>query len=418
MKLIISLILLTFPATYLAQGQPALSLQHCYERAESNYPLIKQRELIQRTGAYSMENASKGHLPQISVGGQATYQSEVTMIPVEMPGVEPLSKDQYRIFGEVSQTLYQGGLVSTRKQLEAASAEAEQRGFEAELYQVRSRIDDLFFGILLMQEQMAQTELVRQDLRTTLRKVEAAIANGTALRSAGDVLKAELLRMDQRMAEMESTTDAYRHMLGLFTGETIDVTTVLEKPLPGGLGEEISRPELEVFDAQRYTLRVNEAMLSATRSPRVDIFVQGGYGRPGLNMLENEFGFYYLGGIRFSWLLSGNYTRKGEKEILELRRQSINVREETFRFNTNLSLTQHQREIAKLRRLIEIDDEIIALRTGVRRTAEAQLEQGVIASTDYVREVNAEDQAKQNRVLHETQLLLAQAKYRFTSGQK
>lgn len=417
MKRSISLTIYLLAAFQFAAGQTALTLEQCYERAEANYPLVRQRELIERTGEFSIENAAKGSLPQISIGGQATYQSEVTMIPLEMPGIEPLSKDQYRIFGEVSQTLYNGGLVSARRELEEATAESEERKFEVELYQVQSRIDDLFFGILLLQEQAAQTELVRLDLRTGLKKVEAAIANGTALRTDADAISAELLKMDQRVVETKSTTNAYRHMLGLFIGQAVDDRTILEKPSFAGLESEIRRPELEMFDAQKQMLQFNETMLSATRRPRLDLFVQGGYGRPGLNMLENEFSFYYLGGIRFSWLISGQYTLRREKQILDLRRQTVDARKEAFLFDTNLALIRHGTEIARLRRLIEVDDEIIALRTRIRTTAEVQLGQGVMSSSDFIREVNAEDQAKQSRVLHETQLLLAQAKHRFTSGQ-
>ncbi len=157
-------------------------------------------------------------------------------------------------------------------------------------------------------------------------------------------------------------------------------------------------------------------LLSASQRPGVELFLQGGYGRPGLNMLENSFRPYYLGGVRFTWRLSNLYTYRNEKEILNIRRQTLDAQEETFVFNTELTLSQHQVEIQKLQQLIRADEEIIALRRRVRETAAVQLEQGVITATDFVREVNAEDQAQQNRVLHETQLLLAQAKYQFASG--
>jgi hypothetical protein len=157
-------------------------------------------------------------------------------------------------------------------------------------------------------------------------------------------------------------------------------------------------------------------MLSARKKPKIELFVQGGYGRPGLNMLKNEFSFYYLGGIRFNWLLSGFYNFRREKQILDLRQQSIDLQKETFLFNTGLTLNQHDTEIRKLQRLTEVDDEIIGLRARIKQTASVQLEEGVISSADYIREVNAEDQARQNRVLHETQLLMAKAKYQYTSG--
>lgn len=413
----ISMVLFFLAVMPAARSQGTLTLADCYDAAEANYPLIRQRDLIAKTGSFSIGNASKGYLPQLTLGGQATYQSEVTQIPIEAPGVEPLSKDQYRVFAEVSQTLYHGNVTGERKRLEAVTSEVEEHKLEVDLYQIRQRINELFFGVLLVQEQMRQTDLVRQDLLSALKKVEASIANGAAIPSAADVLRAELLRVDQRTLEMQSSADAYRTMLGIFINRTIDATTGFVRPAFGELPSEVNRPELRLFDSQRRNLDVSEDLLSAGKKPRIDLFVQGGYGRPGLNMLENEFNFYYLGGIRFSWALSAYYTLHNERQILNLRRQSLDVQKETFLFNTGLVLDQQEIEIRKLERMIAVDEQIIALRSKVRSTAAVQLEEGVISSTDFVREVNAEDQAKQDRVLHETQLLLAKAKYEYTSGQ-
>ena len=406
-------ILLLTPFAY---SQARLTIDECYERAETNYPLIRQRELIQKSKAFSIENASKGYLPQISISGQATYQSDVTQIPFEMPGVEPLSKDQYKVFGEIAQTLYQGGLVKQQLQMEKINAVVEEEKLAVELYQLKNRINELFFGILLIQEQTAQSELVKQDITSGLKKTEAAIAYGSAIRSSADVLQAELLRVDQRIIELQSAQNAYKEILGLFINQEIDDNTVLQKPEMNSDSKTINRSELSLFDYQKQSIDINRAMLSARKKPRIELFLQGGYGRPALNMLENQVDFFYLGGVRFNWLLSGFYTFGKEKQMLNLRQQSLDVQKETFLFNTGLTLNQHDAEITKLQRLIQVDEEIITLRTRIKQTASVQLEQGVISSTDYIREVNAEDQAKQNRVLHETQLLMAKAKYQFTSG--
>lgn len=406
-------ILLLTPFAY---SQARLTIDECYERAETNYPLIRQRELIQKSKAFSIENASKGYLPQISISGQATYQSDVTQIPFEMPGVEPLSKDQYKVFGEIAQTLYQGGLVKQQLQMEKINAVVEEEKLAVELYQLKNRINELFFGILLIQEQTAQSELVKQDITSGLKKTEAAIAYGSAIRSSADVLQAELLRVDQRIIELQSAQNAYKEILGLFINQEIDDNTVLQKPEMNSDSKTINRSELSLFDYQKQSIDINRAMLSARKKPRIELFLQGGYGRPALNMLENQVDFFYLGGVRFNWLLSGFYTFGKEKQMLNLRQQSLDVQKEIFLFNTGLTLNQHDAEITKLQRLIQVDEEIITLRTRIKQTASVQLEQGVISSTDYIREVNAEDQAKQNRVLHETQLLMAKAKYQFTSG--
>lgn len=411
------LFLLFIALPWSVSGQVTLSLDQCYEKAEANYPLIQQRGLLEKTKRYSVENAAKGYLPQISLGGHATYQSEVTQIPLELPGIEPLSRNQYRIFGEVSQPIYHGGTVGLQKAVEESTAEVEEEELEVELYQVRGRVNDLYFGILLLQEQISQTELSREDILSAIRKTEALIANGTAIPSSADVLHAELLRIDQRVLEMESIAESYRRILGLFINASINEETILGKPSYGELSMEIVRPELQLFDAQKRNLAGRKSLSMAGRRPHLDLFVLAGYGRAGLNMLENRFTFYYMGGVRFSWKLNGYYTLRREKQIFDLRQQVVDVKRETFMFNTKLMQDQQHTEITRLEKLVAIDDEIITLRTKVRETAGVQLEEGVITSTDFVREVNAEDQARQTRVLHETQWLLARAKLQFTTGQ-
>ena len=400
-----------------AQAQTTLSLEECYERALTNYPLIRERGLIHQTLNYSVENASKGSLPRISFGGQASYQSDVTEIPIDMPGIESLNKDQYRVFSEISQPIYQGGLIRQQKLLENTKAMVDEQKLDVALYEIKGRINELFFGIVLLQDQKIQSELVKNDLLSGLRKIEASIANGTAIRSGADVLRAEILRVDQRILEIRSAEKSYREVLGLFIGLNADSTMKLIEPVFSNPTLGINRPELKLFEYQKQNIESNLALVSAMKKPRLELFLQGGFGRPGLDMLENEFNFYYLGGIRFSWSLSAHYTSRTENQIFNLRQQSLDVQKATFLFNTGLALNQQEEEITKFQRLIEVDNEIIALRRQVRQTAEVQLEEGVITSSDFVREVNAEDQARQNRVLHETQMLLAQAKYQFTAGQ-
>jgi hypothetical protein len=401
-----------------AYAQERLTLDDCYRRAEANYPLIRQKELILKSKALLLANAATGVLPQVLLGGQATYQSDVTQVPFSMPGreIEPLSKDQYKVFAEVSQTLYQGSLVRQQKTMEEVNGAVEEQKLAVELYQVKGRVNELFFGILLLQEQVAQNALVKQDIAVGLRKVQASIANGTALKSAGDVLQAELLRADQRLIELQSSQQTYKDMLGLFINTAVGDSAVLERPAMTMNQETVNRPELSLYTLQKQSIAVSRDMLAARRRPKVELFVQGGYGRPALNMLENQFNLYYIGGVRFSWLISGFYTFGREKQVLELRQQGLDVQQETFLFNTGLTLRQYGAEVAKLQRLIQVDEEIIGLRQKVKQTASLQLEQGTITSNDYVREVNAEDQARQSLVLHETQLLMARALHQFTSG--
>ena len=397
-------------------GQHALTLHECYERAERNYPMLKQRRLIELSAEHSVSNAAKGALPRIALGGQATYQSDVTRIPLEMPGIEPLSKDQYKVFADVSQTLY-GGVTHEQKQVAKLNAEVDRKKLEVDLYGLRSRINDLFFGILLLRAQQHLAELKKADVQSALKKVQAAVDNGSAIGSAAAALKAELLRMEQRLVEVASSDESYREMLGLFIGEPLPPDIPLEKPVFHEMPSTIDRPELRFFESQNQLLEASKNILHARKAPRLELFVQGGYGRPALNMLENEFHFYYVGGLRFTWPLAAYYTLKREDQLLSIQQQSLDVQQETFLFNTGLQVRQHQSEIVKLQKLADVDRDIIRLRVQVRHAAEVQLEEGVITSADFIRELNAEDEAKQNLALHEIELLLAKAKYQFTLGQ-
>lgn len=412
-----NLLLLLLIATGALQAQ-SLTIETCYTLAAENYPLVKQRELLTKSNEYTLQNLSKGYLPQLTLAGQATYQSEVTQIPISVPGmnVPALSKDQYKFYGEVTQTLFDGGVIKQQKLTQQSNLQVEQQKLEVELYKIRERINQLFFGILLVDEQIRQTELLKQDITLGLKKTEAAIANGTAFRSSADVLKAELLNADQRTTELKAARFAYAEMLGLFINRQLDAGTALEKPKALVVSPDINRPEITLYDSQNKTIDAQYKMLTARNLPRLNLFVQGGYGRPALNMLSNDFEAYYIGGVRLNWSLSGLYTLKKDKSLLDLNRQTIAVQKETFLFNTHYTLRQQSAEVNKYSELLTSDNDIIALRTRVKQTASAQLENGVITSNDYLREVNAEDKARQNKIVHEIQMLMAQYAQQTTTG--
>lgn len=401
-----------------AQSPRILTLEECYQLSRQNYPLAKQRELIVKSREYSVQNAAKGYLPQIVINGQATYQSAVTEIPIKLPGVTvpELSKDQYKLYGELTQPVYDGGVTKQMKKVQEVNGSLEEQKLEAELYRLKDRVNQLYFGILLIDEQIKLTELMRADLENAIRKAEAALANGTAFRMNVDVLKAELLKLDQRTTELKASRKGFTDMLGLFLNQPVDEATVLAKPSSLSPSSTIIRPELHIYEAQAQTIAVQNELLKARNRPKFNVFIQGGYGRPALNFLSNSFEPYYIGGLRMSWSLNGLYTLKKEKAILDLNRQAVELQREAFLFNTNFTLKQQNAEVTKLQSLLQNDDQIIALRAGIKKTATAQLENGVINSSDYLREVNAEEQARENKVLHEIQLLMAQYTQQTTIG--
>lgn len=415
MKTKLLLLLLACSGALHAQS---LTIETCYSLATENYPLVKQRELLAKSNEYTLQNLSKGYLPQLTVAGQATYQSEVTQVPISLPGMDipTLSKDQYKFYGEVNQTLFDGGVIKQQKLTQQSNLEVEQQKLEVELYKIKERINQLFFGMLLVDEQIRQTELLKQDINLGLKKTQAAIANGTAFKSSADVLRAELLNADQRTTELKAARRAYAEMLGLFINRPLDANVTVEKPKTLTLSSDINRPEIILYESQNKTINAQYKLLTARNLPKLNLFVQGGYGRPALNMLSNDFEAYYIGGVRLNWSLSGLYTLKKDKALLDLNRKTIAVQKETFLFNTNYSLRQQSAEVNKYTELLTSDNDIIALRTSVKQTASVQLENGVITSNDYLREVNAEDKARQNKIVHEIQLLMAQYAQQTTTG--
>ncbi len=401
-----------------AQNADQLTLADCHKLAEQNYPLIKQRELIAKTAEYTIANIQKGYLPQLSVNGQATYQSEVTAVPIRIIGVKIpiLSKDQYKLYGELDQVVYDGGEISGQKQLQRANEAINQQQLQAELYQLKDRVNQLFFGILLIDEQLKQNDLVIADLQLGQNKIQASIKNGTAFRSNGDVIAAEVLQTKQHSVELQASRKAYMDMLGLFIGKTVADNTVLIKPQPVSISTEINRPELAVYDQQGKSLDVENKLLTASSRPRFSAFFQGGMGRPGLDLFDNSLAPYYIAGLRLSWSPSVFYTIKKQRALIGINRQNLDVQKETFLFNTNLTVKQQNADIGKYQQLLSSDNEIIDLRTRVKTTAMAQLENGVITSNDFLTEVNDENQARQNKILHEIQLLMSQYNQQTTTG--
>lgn len=408
------------PTLVFAQDAAPLSLRKVQALALQNYPLVKQRELVKQTANITIENLGKGFLPQLSFSGQGTYQSEVTEIKVPIPGVniEPLSKDQYKILADVNQMVYDGGITRQQKNLQKLNEDTEQQKIEVELYKVKDRVNQLFLGVLFLDEQLKQVDLIKSDLNTGIKRTEALVNNGVAFRSNLNVLKAELLKTDQRAIELKASRKGLLNVLGLFINQTLPENQQLEKPVVDAavLTNDIQRPELKLFSSQEKMVLGQNKLIDAKNLPRASLFFQGGYGRPGLNFLKNEFRMFYTTGVRFSWSLGGLYTVKKEKQLTDISRKSIEVQKETFLFNTNTALKQQESELEKLQQLISTDTEIISLRSSVKEAARSQLENGVITANDYLREVNAEDQSRQSLITHKIQLLQAQINYQTISG--
>lgn len=406
------------PAFVIAQQGEQLTPEDCYALARQNYPLAKQLDLINKSRDYSLENASKGYLPQVGIYGQATYQSDVTKISVPIPNLTIPSpdKDQYKLYGEVTQPLTDLLVIKTQKELYEANAGIQAQSLEVELYKLRDRINQLYFGILLAQEQLAQNELLIKDLNTSVERMRASVTNGVATSTNLYELQAEVVKAQQRKLELGSMVTAYSNMLGLFINKTLDEKVTLKKPEPKAASMNVARPELNLFERQKKAYDYQDKLLLAKATPRVSLFFQAGYGKPAFNMFSNDFDFYYIGGARLSWSLTTFYTLKKDRELLNINREMIDLQSQSFLLNTNTTLKQQDQEIARYTSLIKSDGDLVELRTKVKEAASAQLSNGTITTTDYLSKVNAEDQAKQNLIIHQVQLLLAEYNYQSTSG--
>ena len=397
-----------------------LTIESCQEKAKANYPLVKQYGLIEQTAKYNISNANKGYLPQVTLSARATYQSDVTQIPSSLGEVlskltgkpfsfPSLAKDQYQAVLEATQVIWDGGVICTQNKITKAGTEVEKQKLEVDLYTLKDRVNQLFFGILLLNEQLKQTEILKNDLQTNYNRLNAYVKNGVAQQSDLDAIKVEQLNVIQRESDLKATIKTYGILLSSLTGLEINDKTELKKPdvdvsvLKADINH---RPELSLFNAQNKLYENQKSLIQSGNLPKIGAFVQGGYGQPGLNMFTTGFSPFYIGGVRFSWNISGLYTQKDNLNKIDINKKSVEIQKETFLFNNNLLTKQQQNEIEKLQSTIVNDDEIIRLRESIKKATNAKLENGTASVNDLIRDLNAENQAKQLKSLHEIQLLM------------
>lgn len=398
----------------------SLTIEYCQEKAKNNYPLVKQYGLIEQTTQYNLSNANKAYLPQLSLAAKATYQSDVTEIPASLGQIltqvsgrpvtfEGMSKDQYQAVAEANQLLWDGGITTAQKQITKAGAEVEKKKLDVDLFGLNERVNQLYFGILLLNEQLEQTNILINELETNYNRINAYKNNGIANQADLDAFKVEILNATQRKTDIIATRNSYLLVLSAMTGLKIDEKSALKIPevnLAILNDTVVKRPELALFDAQNKLFDSQKSLLNAGNLPRIGAFIQGGVGKPALNMFVNEVSPFYIGGLRLSWNFSGLYTQKNNLSKIEISRKNVDIQKETFLFNSDLKTKQQKTEIDKLLNTVKTDEEIIGLRGNIKKSTSAKLENGTATVTDLIREVNAENQAKQLKSLHDIQLIM------------
>jgi len=392
-----------------------LTIEECQRRAQTNYPLIKQYALIEKTKEYNLKNAARGYLPQLAFSAQASYQSDVTKLPIDLNAlgltgidIPVLSKDQYKAELALSQTIWDGGAIRSQRKTLRTQAEVEQKDLDVNLYTLNERVNQLFFGILLTDARLEQNQVLQAELQRHCTQVTSYINNGIANQADLDALRVELLKAQQDKVQLTHTRRAYAAMLSQFIGLKIEEGTTLIRPQDNRpLSTENFRPELALYNAQISNLRAQDGRVTAGLLPRVGLFITGGYGKPGLDMLENDFQAYYRAGISLSWNIGNLYTLRNDRRKIQASIHTVEAQREAFLFNTSLDATQHNATIDRYMEQLRYDDEIIALRRSVRQASESKMANGTLSGTDLTRDIHAEQAAIQDKIVHEISLLMA-----------
>lgn len=403
----------------------AQTLEACQQLACDHYPEIRQYDLIRQSEQYDLSNAARSWLPQVSFSAQATWQNRVPEFPSALSGMldqagvslRGLDKDQYKVALEVNQTIWDGGQSQADRRVIEATADEHRQATEVDLYAVKGRVNDLYFGILLLEERLGQTDLTIALLQSNLDKVRSLVTNGVAMQTDADAVEAELLSVQQQRVQIEASRESYRRMLELFIGQRL--AERLERPeLVEAVSGESARPELAWIDAQQERLAAQELSVKSATRPRFGVFAQGYYGYPGLDyfagMVSTDWTWNALIGVKMSWNFGAYYTKKNRLSNLRVVQQQLDIQRDVFLFNTDLQVAEEQGNISRLRRALADDDRIVALRRSVREAAESKLRNGVIDTNDLLRKITDEASARSARSLREVELLKAICELKYT----
>lgn len=413
--LIMNRIIILLAAGLMAFVSQAQTLEQCQQAAERNYPLIAQHDLIARTTDLTMSNIQKGWLPQVTATAQATYQSAVTAWPDEMKGLmqqmgvdmKGLARDQYRVGLDVQQTLYDGGAIRAQRQVAREQGAVQQAQLDVTLYNVRQRVDDMFFGLLLLEDQMRLNADLQELLAASEKKLASMVKHGTAAQCDLNNVTAERLNVVQQHTTLESQYRVLQSMLATFCG--IEITGLVKPAAIDAAGADNNRPELSLIDSQLRLADAQDHALNAALLPRLGLFAQGYYGYPGYNMFKDmmsrDWSWNGMVGARLTWNIGALYTHRNDKAKVQLQRETAQNQREVFLFNNRLEQMQYREAIERYRSLMAQDEKIITLRQQVRKAAESKLSHGIIDVNDLVREINSENAARVQQSIHEIEML-------------
>ncbi|MGD9931616.1 MAG: TolC family protein [Mangrovibacterium sp.] len=403
----------------LVMAQGPVSLDDCQQWAREQHPLLKQEELYRQMSEMKRKNLENNYLPQINLNAQATYQSDVTQIGISMPGIDfpGVSKDQYKAYLDVRQNIWDGGITNASEMLEKAQDEANRQSVEVALYQVKEQVNSLFFTSFFIQQNLDILATKQETLETRRKQVESGVKHGVVLASDLDMLLAELIKVKQQQTELQSGRETVLAALAILTGKQPADLDQLVIDAPDFIQDnDLDRPELGFFDKQTELLSASSDLLQKKRNPKLFGFGQAGYGRPGLNMLNDDFDTFYLVGVGLNWTVFDWKNTKREQEVVRLQQEMVQTQQQQFERNINIALDGETRKIKQLQDLLESDRELIAVQERITQSSASKLENGAITMADYLQDLNAEVTARITLETRKIQLEAAKINYQTIQG--
>ena len=399
-----------------ATAQKKLTLQECYDLVDQNYPLAKQVDLLNQKTTFEIDALNTAKLPKMDLNAQATYQSEVIGFPTALSGVNTMNKDQYRATMDINQLIYNGGAIAAHAKLKQAQTKTQQQQVALNIYATKNKINQYFFSILLLQQKKELLESKDELLISKVKEVTVGVKYGALLPTSELILEAERLKIKQQLTEISFEKTKMLENLALLTYSEMDATTVLETPNSEREAVNGIRPEIVFFDLQNEQIESSKSVLAKSNSPKLYAFGQAGYGNPGLNMLDNSFQPFYIVGLKTSWNIFDWGKVKKDRKSLNVAQEIVQTEKENFELNHKMELQQINKDIKKMEELLTSDLEIIQIHEKIVKTADAQMKNGVIASSEYLTEVIRLFEAKNNLAQHEVTLHLALANYQVSTG--
>ena len=420
LHMMIMAMVLSFPAL----AQDSITLVFCYQQLQKTYPLTRQAGLLEKSSDLRTKNLNKNYLPQFNVNGSASWQNEVTEVVIPLPANLPqltgpaIPKDQYKLTLDVSESIYDGNITNYQKKLEAFNLHIDKKNVDASLYLLKDQVNQFYFSILLTQQNITLLTETKKQLESKWNEVESAVKNGATLKMNADLIKAEIIKLDQNIYELYMDRVASIRMLSELISLPLDEKSAFKTPVitVPGLDYENKRIEFELYGIQRDRATLMQNMVTTKWNPKFWAFGQFGLGRPGYNFLSTDIAPMVMVGAKLTWNPWNWNANKNEKKIYGIQGDIIKNQQETFDKNLRVTTQKNLTDVTKLSELIAKDQELVELRAGITKTASSQMSNGVITSSDYILRVNDETQARMGLEIHKIQLIKAKLSYLYNLG--